>query len=71
MIINAFTGNSEIFYSSGYDGVIKKWKDLEKSTPTEMGKVDVGNCINTMQQDGENTVFVGCSNGLVYKISFD
>lgn len=69
MIINAMCDTEEFLFTAGYDGKVKKWKDLEKD-PKLVEEIDTGKCINTLIVGPDHTVFVGDSDGFVKRLRF-
>lgn len=69
MIINAMCTADEFLFTAGYDGKVKKWKDLDKD-PKLVEEIDTGKCINTLIEGPDHTVFVGDSEGFVKRLRF-
>lgn len=69
MIINAICAVDDFLFTAGYDGKVKKWKNLGKE-PTLVEEIDTGKCINAMIAGPEHTVFVGDVEGFVKRLRF-
>lgn len=69
MLINAMCAVEDFLFTAGFDGKVKKWKDLEKG-PVLVEEIDTGKCINTVIPGPEHTVFVGDSEGFVKRLQF-
>lgn len=69
MIINAMCADDDFLFTAGFDGKVKKWKDLEKG-PILVEEIDTGKCINTICTGPEHTVFIGDVDGFVKRLRF-
>lgn len=69
MLINVFAALDDFLITAGYDGKVKKWKDLETG-PVLVEEIDTGKCINALIPGPEHTVYVGDSEGFVKRLQF-
>lgn len=69
MIINAMCVGDEYLFTAGFDGKVKKWKNLGKE-PTLVEEVDTGKCINCLCVGPSPTIFAGDSEGFVKRVRF-
>ncbi|XP_055304436.1 uncharacterized protein LOC129569544 [Sitodiplosis mosellana] len=71
MIINVMCELDDFLITAGFDGKVKKWKDLE-TKPVLVEEIDTGKCINALIAGPEqsSSVFVGDSDGFVKRLKF-
>lgn len=69
MIINVMCAIDDFLFTAGYDGKVKKWKDLEKGLSL-VEEIDTGKCINAMCAGPDHTIFVGDVEGFVKRLRF-
>lgn len=69
MIINVMCSIDEYLFTAGYDGKVKKWKNVENG-PELVEEIDTGKCINAMIPGPEHTVYVGDADGFVKRLQF-
>lgn len=69
MIINAMLAEGDNLYTAGYDGTVKKWKNLGKD-PTLVEQIDTGKCINCLCLGPSSTLYAGDSDGFIKRLRF-
>lgn len=71
MIINVMIvdATGEYLYTAGYDGKVKKWKNLAND-PTLVEEIDTGKCINCLCLGPSSTLFAGDSDGFIKRLQF-
>lgn len=69
MIINSLCVRDEFLFTAGWDGKIKKWKNLGKE-PTLVEEIDTGKCINCIVNGVGPTLYAGDSDGFIKRIKF-
>lgn len=69
MIINAICELDDFLFTAGYDGKVKKWKNIDKE-PTVVEEINTGKCINVLCPGPEHTIFAGDSDGLIKRLKF-
>uniref|UniRef100_D3TS79 Hypothetical conserved protein n=1 Tax=Glossina morsitans morsitans TaxID=37546 RepID=D3TS79_GLOMM len=70
LIVNALCGDEKSLYSGGYDNKVKGWTDLDEKKPKALGEIDLGTCVNCLCCGNDNTVYIGCSDGIIRRAKF-
>lgn len=69
MIINAMVVMGDFLITAGYDGKVKKWKNLG-TEPTLVEEIDTGKCINCLCLGPTPTLYAGDSAGFIKRLRF-